>query len=796
MNGLIILKRHFLRYTVYFLINLVGLVLSFTSIIFIALFVQSELSFDDFHRNGDRIYRITNEMQRGSGNAYYATCPPVLAQTIKSTFPQAEETTRIRFADNYMFQIGENKFIENFVFYAEPSFFDLFSFKLLRGEKQNLLENPNEIILSESTAIKFFGSTDVLGKTVQVNSTKNLKVVGIMEDVPENSHLIFDVLISFETFQVPFGYNLDLNSWNWYGFSTYARLKRGADKTLIEKALGEMYKLNTDNPNNLSYTIRLQPLKSIYFNSSEIRSNPYVRVGNSMNIAGLSTVAMMILIIAIFNYANLTSALSQRRFKDTGIRKILGARDRNLIVHNVFSSTILCSFSFVLSVILVLAFAKTLAKFLHISFNFESSHLIPLLIPLVCILALTSLAASVESSLFQISLKATDVIKGKLHKNSNAINWSKGMVVIQFTIATALITGSLFIHNQLQYILQRDLGFDKENVVVLKLTEEGMDKYYNNLRTEFLQVPGIKSVSMGRQDLTGSHVGASSARLKGQSESSSLQTANLHIHYDFLETLQIQLLEGRFFSRDFPDDSSTSILLNRKAAQAWELEEPLGTKIITWDNREVEVVGIVEDFHFESLHSEVSPTILFFPYVRTNNLFIRLESGNYLSTLEDIDKIFDQVASDEIFDLSFLDGRINSMYSTDQQYFKLISIFTIISILVSLIGIYGLIRLTINSKFDEIVIRKVLGANIRSLYMLVLKPHLRMVLIGSILAIPLAFWATTQWLNSFSFKISLSPIVFLLSISMIIVLTLVITYQTCLQAAKANIAQSLRKSDE
>lgn len=785
--------RRIVRHRLFSFINIFGFSLGLATCMVIFLFVRHELNFDSFHKNSDHIYRMTNQVVRSSQTIHWATTPPALASALKASFPQVAGSTRLRYADNHYFSVGDNNFYERSLFYADSSFLDIFDFELLAGNRSTALDEPNSVLITEDLAFKYFGERLPLGKTMTMDENKTLKVTGILAPLPANSHIQFDILVSFATYEVPRGYLEGLDSWAWMGFTTYVLLDGNQNIASLENGVRELYLQHEKRLVNLDLRAYLQPLKSIHLSSSGLINTDGVsfRFGNKTTIYGLSIVALLVLSIAGFNFTTISTAMALDRAQEVSIRKILGANRRGLFTQLLLESILLAFISSLLATSLILLIAEPVNSLFSVRFIpsvatiLESYHYI-----LGVSFFLGALAGLYPSAILSGQRQRGDLKKAGGSTFARKY-LSEGIIVVQFIISIGLISGSLVGTKQINFVRNKSLGFDKEQILVVKIPREEMQNNYTYIRNELLQNPYVVNFS-ATSHLPDGSIGSSPLRLGSDPETNSLQTHYFQVDYDFLETMGIALIDGRFFSKEFPGDSTQALVLNQSAIKALNLEDPIGTKVIFPSNTERTIVGVIEDFHFTSLHNGIEPMALVMPFTNPRNIFLRTTSADFSTALNAISDDWNRILPNAPFDYFFLEDHLDQMYEQEQNLSKLISGFTVLAVVLACLGLYGLVAFSLKTKVMEIGIRKVLGASLSSILLLLSKRFWMFVIIAMIIAYPLIWHLADLWLNNFAYRVSLQWWTFGLSgILLILVTSATISIQT-IQAALQNPVKALR----
>ncbi|MEM6830354.1 MAG: ABC transporter permease, partial [Bacteroidota bacterium] len=763
--------RTFVRSKNYVIINLLGLIIGFSSILYIAFHISHELGYDGFHQQADHLYRVNTLIERASGQINYPIIPPAFGPAAKAALSDVEDMARLRYAYNVLMRHETRSFFEDKVFFAEPTFIQMFSFDWMLGHHKRALDELNTVVLTESMAEKYFGKANPLGKIISYNNEIDLTVTGVIKDVPTQSHFSFDFLISFDSFQPGPGSLEPLTSWKWLGFLTYVQLKPTADVAVVREEMTGLFLENNQSPNNLSFNIELQPLKDIYLSSTHL-SNPQgglFKVNKMSNLKNLAAIASLILIVSFFNYFNITSALMQTRTKEMGIRKVFGT-DKRKIFLQMGSETFM-------TVSLALFFSWMILFFLngYSLLQWEKRSLLTaLFLSMVCIVTF-SIIGGVTFGVTFSGQHAMNLLKSRWVIRSNKpVSFARVFLMAQFGISASLIFISLIVINQINFFSSKDLGYAKDGVLMVNFRSQEMNEKRQALKNTFIGIPEVKGVSFG-PSLDGSTSGGP-IRLKEWPEDEAIQTAYFGIDFEFEKSLGIKTLRGRSFSKQFSKDSIEAIMINEKLAEMIGLENPIG-KRVAFTNSEYEIIGIFKNFHFKSLHHEIGPLALKIWLGPPRNLMIRYQTQNIGQTLRDFSIAWQEVFTEEAFpfDYRFLDEQLQAMYEKEAEFAKLLKVFTVLAIFLALLGLFGVSSINIQQKIKQIGIRRVLGAEFRQIASLICKRYLITAILGFLFFTPIAYFLMNKWLENYAYRIDLHaiyPIMTLVLVAMITLITL------------------------
>lgn len=800
--------RQLWRHKGYSLINILGLAVGIACCLIILLYVQEELSFDKFHEKGDRIYRVALDRQYPGRSSSYAIIPHSFAQEMKAEFPEVEEAVRLFYFQGVTatFEVKDEIYEEPHFLWADSTFFRVFGIPVLRGEPEKALSEPNSLVLTESTAKRYFGDEDPIGQVVrQPGNDNELVVTAICGDVPPHSHLRFTALISSEAL----GF---IEQPNYIAFSafTYLLLREGADTDALEAkfpalvrkyAAGQIqrefsvpYDEYVQAGNGYHYY--LQPLASIYLQSNlegEIRPP-----GSKTRVYIFTVIALFILLIAIINFMNLATAKSTERAKEVGIRKTMGSLRGQLVLQFLFEAVLMTLFSTGIALLLLYVMIPPFNNIAGKAMGM-SELMNPLLIPLLLLFALLVgiLAGSYPAAVLS-RFNPVSVLKGKLVGARHGGQLRNGLVVFQFAISVALIISTIVVFRQMQFIRNKELGFNKGQVITIQRAFS-LQSQTEAFKEELLKLPQVVSVGSCNTMPGGTFSGVS-FRKPGENET--IFGRGVFIDEDFIDCMEMEMVAGRTFSEAFND--SLSVILNQSAVEELGLENPVGQRLETNDDNiigdEVEteylnIVGIVEDFHFQSLHQPITP--LFFVLNRSpdgsNGLMsIRLRGEELQQTIQQMENLWQQFVPARPFRYSFLDAELGELYEAEQVAQRVFAFFSGLAIFIACLGLFGLAAFVTRQRTKEIGVRKVLGASVANIVRLLSLDFLKLVSLGLLIAAPVAWLTMNRWLESFAYRVDLSWWIFVLAGSMaVFVAFLTVSYQS-IRAAMMDPVKSLR----
>ena len=781
--------RNLWRHRVFSFINIMGLAVGMTACFLIFLYIHFELSYDSFHTKANRIYRVVadiktpTEVINASGPSW--AVPP----NAKDEFPEIESFVRV-LNDQVLVRKGDIKFQEENTVWADSSFFHVFDFKLVKGNPQTALKDQFNVVFSETAAKKYFGKDDPMGQTLLLTGDGfPAKVTGIMKDIPENSQIKADMVLSMATITQKFAPQID-SQWGNYGAYAYFLLRQGTNpKSLTAKFPAFLEKRNgTEMKKQQMYpTLFLEPLRDVYLRSTRDDH----KTGNINNVYIFSIVAIFILLIACINFVNLTTARSSERAKEVGIRKVVGAAKSQLTSQFIGESILLCVIAFlatVLSSAFLLPLFNQLAGKTISHGIFENVRYL-----FILLLAATGigLLAGIYPSLVLSSFRPIVVLKGQFSSGNRGVFLRKALVVSQFTISIALIVATIIVYNQMKYMRSQDLGFSKDQILVM---DTFGDPAKDALKRELATIPAVKSVATSSSVPGGGNPGAYSEIENAKGD---LQVANLDLYFvdfDYINQFKIKMVAGRAFSKDFGTDTTQAMLLNEAAVKMFGYTSPqqaIGRRFKQW-GREGKIIGVMKDFHFHSLQQPIKPLSMRIEPGGCNLVSANVSAANLPSTISSIESKWKKLIPNRPFSYFFLDDFFDKQYRTEERFGKLFLNFAILAIFISCLGLLGLASYSTIQRTKEIGVRKVLGASVPNIVNLLSREFLKLVAISSLIAFPIAWLAMHKWLQDFAYRTIISWWVFLTAAILATLIALATISFQAIKAAIANPVKSLR----
>ncbi|RDV14485.1 ABC transporter permease [Pontibacter diazotrophicus] len=794
--------RNIFRHKGFSFINIAGLALGLTACLLIGLFVHDELQYDKFLPEGERVYRVYNDISAEEAGTILAVVPPMFGATLKESVPEVETVVRILmlpFDSNQLVEVGEKSIYEKGRFYAEPEFFEVFQLPFKYGSPEKALEDPSSIVISDAFSERVFGDVDPVGKKVAVN--KEPFIVRGVFSTEERFHLPVNFVLPFAAAQIPAE---RMKNWGWQQFYTYVKLKEGANAAAAESKLQGIVGKQIDEARNkpFRYLPLLQPLNEVYLYSASFKFDQSIK-GNITYVRALGIIAIFILLIACFNFVNLATAKSMQRAKEVGVRKAVGASRGQLMLQFMGETVLLTLISVIFAAALTSLLLPSLNEFAGKEMTFNLFKDPSLLLLLLLLTLVVGILAGLYPAMVLSGFKPVRVLKSAVVVDSKVgkIQWLRhGLIVVQFALSIFLIICAGIVYKQVAYLHNKDLGFNKEQIMFFQMRGDNMFSNYETFKSELLKGPGIQDVSIG-YGFPGDATAGDGVIVPDNGEQVNHSTAMLMVDFDYIYTLDVKVVAGRPFSRDFKTDADQAFMINETAVRELGYgtpEKALGQPLLwpTWDNqdsvKEGKIIGVVKDFHFKSLYDKVDPTVLqIYPgaYVK---VAVKMSSDNIAGSIDHVKEVWGEFSPDYPVEYIFMDDNFQKMYKAEDKLKSLLTIFTGIAIFVACLGLFGLAAYAAERRKKEIGIRKVLGAETSSIVTLLSKDFLKLVVIAALIAFPLAWYAMQIWLQDFAYRIDIPLWVFLVAGMVAALLAFVTISYQAIKAATNNPVLNLR----
>jgi putative ABC transport system permease protein len=781
-NHLKITSRNIMRHKGYSFINISGLAVGMACTILIFLWVQHELNYDRFHKNAEQIYRVNLEEHRHDGVHHHPWTPFPLAETLKEQFPEIVASTRLR-GDHFNVKYQDKSFHEYEFLFVDPDFFEIFSFPLIHsGNPSLLLADPKSIVITDRMANKYFGEqTNPVGKILSLDNKVDFTVSGIVH-IPDNTDFKADFYLSFKAYEL-FKVSLAELESNWKGknFHAYILLGKDSSSLLLEKKIsGFLKKYNPEREERLT----LQELSQVHL------YNPDGTGDNIRYVYVFSIIAIFILLIACVNFMNLATARSEKRAKEVGLRKSLGAKRPQLVKQFLTESVILSLFSFVISLSIVEALLPLFNTLSGKQLTLDFSNL-KILLGLTVVALLTGILSGSYPALFLSSFTPVKVLKGTFFSLAKGSRLRNSLVIFQFSLSITLIICTAIVYSQLKYIQNKDVGLDKENLVYILM--EGESKYkYETVKKELLKHPGILSASACHILPSEIYVWAGYLDWEGKLPDQKVYFAFSFVDFDYIPTFKMEIKAGRNFSREFPTDKE-NFILNEEAVRQMNLESPIGKQFSFWGNKG-KIIGVVKDFNFQHLGNKIAPLVLSPGDWGDSKryLVMRTKPGNPSGMIEHLREVWNRVNPGFAFDYHFFDETYDLMYRNEKRLGKILFYFAFLAIFISCLGLFGLASFLAERRTKEIGIRKTLGASVPGITIMLSKKFTGLVVLANVIGWPIAFYIMKHWLQQFVYRTSIGIEIFIWGgITALSIAWLTISYQS-IKAALANPVEALR----
>ncbi len=772
------------RHKGYSFINIFGLAIGMACCILILVWVQNELSYDQFHENGNDIYRIIKEEITEGETRWSALTSPPLAHPLKEDFSEIIRSTRFGNWGRRVVQYQDKRFNEDRFEHADTDFFKIFSFDFIDGNPDSAFSDPYSVILTEDTAKKYFGIENPIGKILTVENIYDVRVIGLIKNIPENSTIQFDFLSPFVLLKEFIGED-NMQNWNFNSFMTFVQLAQNTDEQGVNKAIAGY--INKFIPEE-AYKLVLQPYKKIHLSSYVLHD--FSGVGDMKYVYIFSALAFFVLIIACINFMNLATARSSRRALEVGIRKVSGAKRLDL-VKQFFGEALFLSFiSMILAIFLVEILLPSFNRISGKNLGLDFAGNVFLYGGLLAIAVISGLFSGIYPALFLSSFQPAKVLKGTLRMGSKGGLFRRILVVTQFSLSVFLIIATMVIFKQLNYIRNVDMGYDREHLIHMSMVGDSNQKY-ETLKQELSMGQNVVAVSASFALPTRNFNSPGSPDWEGRPADKEVYMNVDFVDFDYFETLGIKIAEGRTFSRDFATDAEEAYIVNEELVRQMGMEAPVGKRFAFWEQWGT-IVGVVKDFHFQSLHNKINPVSFRLDPDWLRRIYIRIKPDDIPATIGFMKDTWNRIVPDYPFEYHFLDESFEKLYKAEQQMSAITNYFTILGILIACLGLFGLAAFMAERKTKEIGIRKVLGASVLKLIYLLSSEFAKWVLLANIIAWPVAYLVAHRWLQNFAYRMNIHVGMFLLAAALSLFIALATVSFKALKTATANPAKALR----
>ncbi len=774
-NYLVVAFRSLKRNVGFSLINIIGLATGMAATILILFWVTDEVNYDRFHENINEIYRVyEHQTYSGTDDLLVYNTPGPLAPELKAKFANIKRVARFTPVWRRIeISINEDKWYDSDGYFADQEALDIFSFPFIYGTPDNALAQPNSIILNHEEAKKYFGDENPVGRSLTFNKSIEYTVTGVVER-PKNTHLQFSFIVPFEVNIEKLWPGMNL-AWTNNSFFTYVQIDNNQDYKEVETQIKTVVAEN----GQANVSLYLEPLSKSYLHN-------IWGTGSITNVRIFSVIALLVLLIACINFMNLTTARSSQRAKEVGLRKVSGGNRSQLIGQFLGESILLTIIAMLVAIGLVLLFLPGFNDLSgkDISFSSASTFMIGVILLVTFI---TGLVSGSYPAFFLSSFRPIKVLKGEFSKGSKTFR--KVLVIFQFTLSVALIVSTMLVSKQLNYMINKNLGFQKDNIVMVNFSEGGREKY-DMVKDELSKLPGVEAVTCS--NALPNQIGNSTSGVswEGANPEENALFSNIIVHYDFIEVFGMKLAEGRSWDKQFASDSM-AMIVNEEAVRVMGLDNPVGQVVTAWGYN-FEIIGVVSNFNFQSLKSKVEPLLMFMTVPWQNTVSIRLNPNSIATTMKDVESVWSEVYPDDMFRYRFFDQEFDKMYRAEMRMVKLFSYFSFLAILISCLGLFGLATFMAEQRYREIGIRKTMGASSLTIVGLMVWEFVKWVLVANLAGWILAFYAMEYWLSNYAYRIDIEPSFFLIAGGLSVTVAILTVSFQAWKASQANPVQALK----
>jgi len=778
--------RYIRKHPGYSLLNVLGLTLGITSALFLIIYVSDELSYDRYHEKAERIYRVSSKITETDDQFTWIVAQIPFGPQVARDYPEVESFTRFINMPRAAYKFEDKEYIEENFFYADSTVFDIFTYKVIRGEVKSAVKDPKKIVLTETAAGRYFGDSDPVGK-VLTSGENTYEVTGVIEDVPSNSHFRFEALAARNNLPK------ELGNWGNFGVFTYLLLPGGLDVKAFETKIQGMYEAHMKSifgPLNINIEYILEPIRKIHlYSTNAAEPEP---TGSISYVYIFAIVAVFLVLIAAMNYMNLATARSTQRAREVGLRKVVGSRRSLLIMQFLSESVLLTLISLIISIILLLVLLPRFNTLAGKSFDIGILLSPAVLISVFLVIVVSGIIGGSYPAFFLSRFSPVTVLKGEITQGSAGALFRKILVIIQFTISVAMIVCTMVVFRQLNFLKEKDQGFNQENVLSLQLNNQQMINKYPVLKQLLLKNEDIKYVTS-----TNTPMGEGSGKVIFNMETDQgMAQRGINfavVDHDFIDALEIKIVEGRDFQLDMPSDTLTGVVVNETLVKRMGWSDPIGKRAEVGDESTVRarVIGVMADYHQTGMYNEIESLLLVYRE-RNNIVYVKLSGNNTEQTLSFIENTWKEVFPDQPYSFTFLKERFNRQFEADEKRGVIFTMFTILAILIACMGLFGLASYMVEQRTKEVGIRKVFGASEGVVVRLISRDFLLLVGISIVIALPVAFYFMSNWLENYVYRTNISIPLLILAALLTIGITFITISYKAYQAAVTNPASSIR----
>ncbi len=780
-NYFVIAVRNIRKHKLHSIINIAGMSLGLFVCLLIFIWVQNEFGFDRFHTKRDDIAQVYSETlySNGSTQIFMGSYYP-LANILKQECPEVREAVRYETANGISLRYKDRQFTNDTIGLADPAFFDIFSFSFVKGDPELALQNNYSVVLTEKMARKYFGNDEPMGKTLSLNNEMDIQVTGVIEDVPAQSSLQFDCVAPYILKYAP-----DFKEpehWGGNPFATYILLQKNSDRSQLEQKITSIVDEHAQWE-TAEVSFHLHPLKKMHLYSPQ---------GGSLiqSLLIFSAIALFVLFIAIINFVNLSTARAATRAKEVGVRKVVGARKRELIQQFMGESLMISLITLIIAVLLMAVFLPSFNQFVGKQFSLHLLLKPEVALGFLGIALITGFLSGLYPALYLSNIQPRSIMKGLAGVRTKG-SLRKILVVVQFSLSIIMIISTVVVFKQLNYMMSTDLGFDRDNLIVLQMSQR-IQKGFEPLRNELLRDPQVESVTKSLQGPW--HIGSTVSAVDWDGKPAD-ETIHMHwdyVGYDYFSTFKMNIIEGRAFSREYPTDLQEAYIVNEEAVKLMGMESPVGKRLSVFHNQG-QIIGVVKNFHFQPLYNEIKPFVFILMPDSCSLAFIRIRPENVSGTLENIQTIVARHDSGSKTNLFFFNDVLSRyIYTSEEKTGKIAGNFTLLAVVISCIGLFGLAAFMAEQRTKEIGIRKIVGASMKNVVFMLTKDFTKWILLSTIIAWPLAYLIMENILGKYSYRTHIGPELFILSGLAVFVVAILTVSFLAFKAARANPADSLR----